>query len=80
MLVYPGSSVSYELAGDFSMREGRTPKAYTQWAAGLKLFPDSVTLLQRLERLVNNFESPEAAAPYRARLTELGAKPTAPSP
>jgi len=80
ILVYPSSSVSYELAGDFSMREGRTGKAYTQWAAGLKLFPDSVTLLQRLERLVNNFESTEAAAPYRARLTELGAKPTAPSP
>lgn len=80
MKLYPESPVPYELSGDFSMREGRTGKAFTQWSGAIKFFPDSITLLQRLERLVNNYESPAAAEPYRQRLAELGAKSLGPQP
>jgi hypothetical protein len=75
----PTFATGFEIKGDFMMREGQTAKAFSLWDAGLTLAPDSARLLQRLDQIVTRYESEEKAAPYRARMAELGVQ-TLPRP
>ena len=69
----PNSPVPFEMAGDYWRKEGRSQQAVAAWNAALKLFPDSPSLLRKIEQLLTQSGPEQAAQPYRDRLHELGA-------
>ncbi len=68
------SPVPLEMAGDYWRKEGRPQQAVAAWSEALKLFPDSASLLHKLDQILTQAGSEPAAQPYRDRMRELGVR------